>query len=54
MRGLSGGDCYSWTQAFNPQQPCATAVPQGSETCSDATWFWVIAAGVALVAVFKK
>jgi hypothetical protein len=54
MNGLSGGDCYSWGQNFNPPQPCGTSAPAGYETCSDATWFWLIAAGVALVCVLKK
>lgn len=54
MRGLSGGDCYTWTQAFNPQTPCATVPTTANQTCSDATWFWVLAAGVALFAVLKK
>lgn len=54
MNGLSGGDCYTWTASFNPQTPCATETPSGSGSCASADWFWIIAAGIAALAVLTK
>jgi hypothetical protein len=50
MGDLSG--CYSWEAVFSPQVSCGTS--QGQTVCPDATWFWVLAAGIAAIAVFKK
>jgi hypothetical protein len=45
--------CYSWEATFSPQVACGTS-NQTQSVCPDATWFWVIAAGIGLVAIFKK
>jgi hypothetical protein len=60
MRGARIGDvmgdlssCYSWEAIFSPQVRCGTS-NQTQSVCPDATWFWVVAAGIGLVAIFKK
>ena len=50
--GLTG--CYSWEPIFSPQVQCPTEAPDSQSVCPDATWFWLLAAGVGLIAILKK